>query len=502
MRCIRSGCGQGEYREKMNIVEKVFQRADRGAIALISENASLTYGALYDLVKSLAAQLEASGAMKTAGVPRIGLSCPDGVSYIVFALAVVRAGGCLVPVAGELPPQERDVLADSTGLHALIIAPGGDWNHRFSGSAAEIGAGGFHATVLFGLMDSHDGKFAFDENELSALNPAFIRFSSGTTGRSKGIVLSHQSLDERIASANRALQICPADRIVWMLPMAHHFAVSIMLYLMHGATTVIAASHFPEDILSLARAHGGTVVYASPFHHALLAAEPSGLPWPALRLAVSTAAGLPPATAKAFDARYGVPLSQALGIIEVGLPLINVDAPRQKPDSVGRPLPDFSIALRDENGAAVPSGEQGELFLRGPGMLDAYLSPWQSRREILQDGWFRTGDLATLDNEGYVRLAGRSRSVINVAGMKCFPEEIEAVLCCHPGIRAARVVAKPHPKFGSVPAAELVARDGLNPPAEAAIVKHCKNSLARYKVPVEFRFVRSLPLTPSGKIKR
>jgi long-chain acyl-CoA synthetase len=156
------------------------------------------------------------------------------------------------------------------------------------------------------------------------LNPAFIRFSSGTTGTSKGIVISHESLLARVTAANRGLRIGPEDRVVWILPMAHHFAVSIMLYLLHGATTIIENSHLAEDVLNAGTKHGGTVLYGAPFHHALLATEGSGRAWPTLRLAVSTAATLPLATAQAFDQRYGVALSQGLGIIEVGLPLLNL----------------------------------------------------------------------------------------------------------------------------------------------------------------------------------
>jgi long-chain acyl-CoA synthetase len=486
----------------MNIVERIFQAADLSAPALIDGGTTLTYGQLQELVETASAQLQASGAFKAAGVPRVGLSCPNGLAYVVFALAIVHGGGCLVPIASELSSPERDALAFSTGLHSVVIPAGGEWSHRLPAQSRTIDIPGFSATVLTGLRETAAAQLAFDEDKLSALNPAFIRFSSGTTGNSKGVVLSHQSLLERVTAANSVLRIGPADRVVWILPMAHHFAVSIMLYLLHGAGTVIVNSHFAGDILASARAHGGTVVYGAPFHHAQLAAEPSGLPWPGLRLAVSTAAGLPVATAGAFDARFGVPLSQALGIIEVGLPFLNVDAPREKPDSVGRPLPDFSVAVRDGNGLPVPPGEPGELFVRGPGMLDAYLAPWRVREEILADGWFRTGDLATLDHEGFVRLCGRAQSVINVAGMKCFPEEIEAVICAHPDIRAARVVARPHPKFGSVPAAELVARDPESLPEVLSIVKHCRAGLAAFKIPVEFRFVESLPLTPSGKIRR
>jgi len=234
------------------------------------------------------------------------------------------------------------------------------------------------------------------------------------------------------------------------------------------------------------------VLYGAPFHHALLAAENSGAPWPDLRLAVSTAARLPLATAQAFDARFGVPLSQGLGVIEVGLPLLNLAAAREKPGSIGRPLPDYRAEVR----------EGGELFLRGLGMLDAYLNPWRRRAEVLEDGWFRTGDLAEVDGDGDFHLLGRSHSVINVGGLKCFPEEIEAVLAEVAGVGAVRVSGKENARFGAVPIAEIEARDPIQPPKISALAAHCRESLARYKVPVEFRFVERIPRTPSGKIQR
>ncbi|MEA3209640.1 MAG: long-chain acyl-CoA synthetase [Chthoniobacter sp.] len=445
----------------MNIVEEIQRRADHGAIALISGGERLTYGELFARVDPVAARLSRLEAA------RVGLDCPNGFQHVVLALAIVRAGKCLVPIASELVERERERVIGETGVGAIVSG---------------------HGEVREGAIR----ELAFDPVTLSALNPAFIRFSSGTTGRSKGIVLSHESLLERVTAANRGLRIGPADRVVWILPMAHHFAVSIMLYLLHGATTVIENSHLAEDVLNAAITHSGTVLYGAPFHHALLAAEGSGRAWPTLRLAVSTAATLPLATAQAFEKRFGMPLSQGLGIIEVGLPLVNFEQAREKPTSVGKPLPDYAAEVRGE----------GELFLRGPGMLDAYLNPWRPRAEILEDGWFRTGDLARIDEDGDVHLLGRSGSVINVAGLKCFPEEIEAVLCEVPGVQRARVSGKANPRFGAVPIAEIVPRDPANPPKIAALAAHCRSALARYKVPVEFRLVESVPLTPSGKIQR
>jgi len=445
----------------VNIVERIFSTADRHATAVICGDQKISYGRLFELVDAAARPIEAVRAA------RVGLRCPNGVEHIVRALAIVRAGKCLVPIADELCLREQEEVIQRTATGAIVEA---------GGTVRDVAL---------------EGAPAFDEGALAALNPAFIRFSSGTTARSKGIVISHETLLARVTAANRGLRIGPEDRVVWILPMAHHFAVSIMLYLLHGATTVVVTSHLAEDVLAAARAQGGTVLYGAPFHHGLLGAEASGLSWPTLRLAVSTAAALPVATAQVFEARYGVPLSQGLGIIEVGLPILNCDAGHEKPDSIGKPLPDFAVDVRGE-----------ELFVRGPGLLDAYLDPWRPRAEILDGGWFRTGDLCRRDGDGCLYLVGRRHSAINVAGMKCFPEEVEAVLCEHPEIRCARVSGRPHPKSGAVPVAELVAVDPTRPPSLAAITACCRAALARYKIPIEFRFVDAIPLTASGKIKR
>ena len=151
-------------------------------------------------------------------------------------------------------------------------------------------------------------------DRFAALHPAFLCFSSGTTGDRKGVLLSHETLLARVGSANRRLGITSADRVLWTLPMAHHFAVSVMLYLIEGAGMVIADSPLANDLLTTARTHGATVFYGSPFHLALLAAEDSARAWPALRLAVATAFALPEATAVAFQRRYGVWPAQGFGI--------------------------------------------------------------------------------------------------------------------------------------------------------------------------------------------
>lgn len=455
----------------MNIAEEIFKRANPAAPAVLGGGQTTTYGDLERRSAFFAEKLRPAIANKPAA--RVGLSCPDSADYIAMALGILRAGGCFVPLAPELTEPERQKLTDEVALDAVLRR---DKN------------GEIHIEPV---PPRHAEPCWLEE--LKKLAPAFIRFSSGTTGDSKGIVLSHRSLGERITAANAGLGISPGDRILWVLPMSHHFAVSIMLYLWHGAAVVLPESHLAGDILAAAERHRATVLYAAPFHFESLGGH-GAEKWASLRLAVSTTAGLPTETARRFAEIHGVFPAQALGIIECGLPCLNLPFPENLPQSVGRPQPAFEAELR---------GEPARLHLRGPGFLDAYLSPWKPRSEILdKKGWFATGDIASLDAEGRVVLLGRAEAVIGVGGMKFFPEEVEAVLDSHPAVIRSRVFGRPHPDFGMLPVAEAVLKTDVVPPKPVELLSLCRSQLSRHKIPAEIRWVDSIPLTPSGKIKR
>jgi long-chain acyl-CoA synthetase len=477
----------------LNIVEEVFRRADRSAVAIVAGEQTLSFGELEDLVGV------AATGLGTAAGDRVGLYCPNGIDHIVWSLAVLARRGVLVPVAPELSAAERDQLLKITGLSVVICAGGKSW-HSDPPAADVLSVPGLgEATVARGWRAE---GLSFDERNLNALNPALIRFSSGTTGKRKGVVLSHETLLGRVTASNSRLGIGPGDRVIWILPMAHHFAVSIILYLLHGATTVIELSHLGPDVFRALETWKGTVLYASPFHYAMLATLPDGKPVESLRLAVSTAAALPEEVATRFYERYRVPLQQALGVIECGLPIFNDRWTLEKPGAIGAPQEGYEASIRDESGGEADMGQSGELFLRGPGFVDAYLSPWLTRNEILPDGWFKTGDHARRDKEGAIFLSGRSHSVINIGGMKCFPEEVEAVLNTHPGVAESRVVALAHATFGNIPVAEIVPRDPVSPPRTGELVAACRAKLSTYKLPLKFTIVPSIPKTPSGKIQR
>ncbi len=455
----------------MNIAEEIFKKANPAAPAVLHGDEITTYGDLERRSAFLAEKLGPFLANKPAA--RVGLSCPDSADYIAMALAILRAGGCFVPIAPELTEPERQKLTEEVALDLMLRR---DENGE----------------VHFEPIPPRPAEPPW-LGELQKLDPAFIRFSSGTTGDSKGIVLSHRTLLERITAANAGLAISPTDRVLWVLPMSHHFAVSIMLYLWHGAAVVLPDSHLPGDILAAAIRHQATVFYAAPFHFESLSGRGADK-WHGLRLAVSTTTGLSTETARRFAEVHGVFPAQALGIIECGLPCLNLPFPEKLPESVGRPQRAFEAELR---------GEPAKLHLRGPGFLDAYLSPWKPRAEILHaEGWFATGDIASIDPEGRVVLLGRAAAVIGVGGMKFFPEEVEEVLNSHPAVQRSRVFGRSHPDFGMVPVAELLLKADAVPPEPAGIFSLCRRQLSRYKIPAEIRFVDEIPLTPSGKIKR
>jgi long-chain acyl-CoA synthetase len=436
----------------------------------------------------------AAKALRRAGLRSgdcVGLHFPSGRDYIIYNYAIWRNGGCVVPIPIELRPAEKHEIARKISLDLLLsqsrnlsdVAP------LFAASPVQLGADGWAGQAL---------KLRDAPGPLARMNPAFIRFTSGTTADSKGVVLSHETICDRIQAANQAIDVRPHDRIVWVLSMAYHFAVSIVGYLSFGATILLPANAFSPAILSAAREHRATIIYASPTHYQWLADCDNAGQIASMRLAISTTAPLDLATAVNFQNRFELPLTQALGIIEVGLPFINIEFAATKPESVGRVLPAYGLKLREVGLGPT----RREILLRGPGMLDAYYDPFQFREQILADGWFATGDIGEVDSEACLFLRGRAKELISVMGLKFFPQEVEAVLLAHPSVQQASVFGQIDERFGQVPWARVVTSDTAGGGLERQLLAHCRQRVAEYKVPRRIEFVRAIPTTASGKIVR
>jgi long-chain acyl-CoA synthetase len=314
-------------------------------------------------------------------------------------------------------------------------------------------------------------------------------------------VLSHKTIFDRVHAANTGLQLSPRDRVVWLLSMSYHFAVSIVAYLTFGASIILhkRVVDLGRAVVEDATEQGGTIIYGGPMQYELMSRDRSGRMMDKLRLAISTATSLSVDTAEAFLERFGVPLTQAYGVIEIGLPCINLRYSSEKVDSVGQVLPGFNIRLIDGD---EPNG-LSTIGFRGKGILDAYYDPWQDRSDITADGWFCTGDLGEMDEDGCLYIRGRATEMINVGGMKYFPHEVENVLLTHPAIQEAVVFPARLGNAREFACAQVVSRSSVeNRPTTAELRQFCAKRLAHFKVPQEVEYVSSLERTASGKILR
>ncbi len=465
-------------------------RGHRQKIALRDNDRQISYEELLDNALQIAGRLKLEGVKQCH---RVGLLCDDSIEYVIISLAILSLSAAVVPVSPDLAAAEREEVTRRIDLDFLLA----DAALQGESSARPVLPGfspGKNFTLLqrFAALPPPDGFLR--------LNPAFIRFSSGTTGASKGVILSHEAILERTAAADKGLQITTADTVLWVLSMSYHFVVTILLFLRRGATIVLCGGNFPHSLIDEINRQQGTFIYASPFHYSLLAGsgDIGASELQGIRMAVSTAMKLPLQTATEFATKFGLELTEAYGIIEVGLPFIHLSGSAARMGSVGRPLPDYRIRLEssDENGI-------GEIRISGPGLLDAYYTPWQERAEILADGWFATGDLGRIDADGFLFIVGRSKDVINFVGMKIFPVEVEAVIDSYPGVAESQVYGLPHERFGELPAARIVLQSGVGAGTPLpGLRRFCYQQLASYKVPKEYEIVEQLDKTASGKLKR
>jgi len=459
-------------------------------VAVIDDQGSITFAALLEQTENLKNKLTAVGIVPGNG---IGLLIKNSRFFLIGLYAGIGCDAVVMPIS---PQQKTNEIAKATTegrLHYLLS----DRSDLYVDERESI-------ELDLGLQRLFLGKTNRSTREKTVdfiSHPAVMRFTSGTTGDAKCVILSHQSVSERIEAANAGLKLDHTDRVVWVLPMAYHFIVSIMLYIRYGVGIIVCNDFLAENILERIRQHDGTLLYASPMHIRLLASYTKEVTSSTLRRVISTTTSISPAICAAFKSKYKLPVMQAFGIIEVGLPIINTDRSDDHPEAVGYGLPSYTIEILDEALNPLPSGEPGQLAIQGPGMFDGYLSPKTLRSEILKAGWFLTGDYAMRSADGLIEIKGRKKVVINVSGNKVFPTEVEEVLNTYPGIRLSKVYGQMHALLGEVVIADVVLE---NKAAflEDELIQYCRQKLSSFKVPHRINIVDHIEMTDSGKIKR
>jgi acyl-CoA synthetase (AMP-forming)/AMP-acid ligase II len=342
--------------------------------ALIDEYGAMSYRDLHEQTECLKTSLQKTGLSKGMGLAVMGR---NGRAFVAAMLAGMGCGVVVVSLSHQLKSAEIAQILLDTGAQAVLDDQSGVT--PADGNSVHMSLSG--QTLRFTRINT-----ASRQAITPLTDAAFIRYTSGTTGNSKGVVLSHRSILARVDSAGKALGLGCEDAVLWILPMAFHFLVSILVYIRAGATTIIARDLLASTLIKTANQHHATMLYAAPMHFRLLAADWSGEQMPTLKTAISTSSAIPFHIAEAFRQRFNIPVIQAYGIIEAGLPLLDNLSGQTDPQSVGYPADGFSVALLDDDNLPVPEGLIGRLALRGAGLFDAYLNPWQAAKQVMSSG--------------------------------------------------------------------------------------------------------------------
>ncbi|GAB4335599.1 MAG: FadD7 family fatty acid--CoA ligase [Desulfobulbaceae bacterium] len=473
----------------MNSTFSIFAVLERSAArwpdrtALVDGAGEVGYATLLREAEETADRLVAHGVREGDGV---GVRVGNNRWFVIAAFAALRCGATVMPLSRTLTPPEYGEILRRTPLHHIVTDTP---DHDGAAPLRPKGA----------LVVQRTERSRAERIVDLVPDAAFVRYTSGTTGTAKGVVLSHDNVRKRIEAAGRGLGLTERDTILFVLPMAFHFYVSVVLYLHAGATTILGGDLDGAGLAETLVRSRATMLYASPLHYRMLAAQEAAEKPAHLRLALSTSSGLSPVTADEVLARHGIRISQAYGIIEVGLPLVNLHPDESNRGGVGAVLPGYEAAILDGEGRELPPGKSGELAVRGPGMFSAYLDPFQPREEVLRGGWFLTGDMAVMDPEKRVTVLGRKKSMINVCGEKVFPEEVEHVLEGHPLVVESHVFGAAHPRMGEVVHARVVVREPVDP---EELIRYARGRLSPFKVPQRVKFVEHLGRTASGKMYR
>ncbi|MCX4632126.1 long-chain fatty acid--CoA ligase [Streptomyces sp. NBC_01443] len=473
--------------------------ARRNQVAVRHDDTTLTYAELDDASARFAAVLRGRGVRPG---DRVAMTMPNVPLFPVVYYGILRAGGVVVPMNPLLKAREVAYVLRDSGARVAVAFP---LFAQEVANAAELGTeclvtepSAFHdlltaAEPLSGIVDREDG------------DPALILYTSGTTGTPKGAELTHGNLVSNTATtAETLIQVGPDDILFGGLPLFHAFGQTCALNasVAAGATLTLLPRFDPRRALEVMHRDGVTVFLGVPtMYSALLHAElPDGFDASRLRLAVSGGAAIPVEVLHGFERRFDVTVLEGYGLSETS-PVASFNHPDRprKAGSIGVPIRGVEMKLVTEDGSEAGPGEVGEIAIRGENVMNGYFNRPKETAEAVHDGWFHTGDLARVDEEGFYFIVDRKKDLIIRGGYNVYPREVEEVLYEHPAVAEAAVVGVPHEVHGEEVAAVIALREGADATAEE-IRAYVKERVAAYKYPRIVTFTAELPKGPTGKI--
>ena len=447
----------------------------------------------------LAAAWHLAGAVERATTRgQVGIMLPTSGLFPVAALASWMLGRVIVPINYLLSPAELAHVCGDAGLDTVVtVKP----MLNIVGGLPEGVRPLRLEDVSFRGLPRPRRAVRRGSGELACL-----LYTSGTSGKPKGVMLSGGNLESNIEQCVAWARFDHRDCMLGVLPQFHSFGLTVLtlLPLAVGCRAVYTAKFVPKRLVELARTHRPTVFVAIPSMYNALRLLRSGGPddFRSLRYCISGGEPLPEAVMTSFRERYGVQICEGYGLTETS-PVSNWCRPEEyRWRSVGRPLPSVDQIIAGHDGRPLPAGQDGEVRIKGPNVMMGYYNlPAESAAAFDDRGYFRTGDMGRFDAEGHLAITGRIKEMLIIAGENVFPREIEEVINQHPAVKDSAVIGMQDESRGEVALAFVEMREG-EAFDETSIRAFCRDRIAQFKVPREIRCLRALPRNPTGKILR
>ncbi|MGF6272371.1 long-chain acyl-CoA synthetase [Massilia sp. UYP11] len=499
---------RNELIESVGTLVQRHAQARPDKVAYRDAGSSVTYGQLAESTANLAGHLEALGV---AVGDSVALCLPSSVAWVECCFATVRAGAVCVPISHDATEPEIAYRLDDAACRVIITTA--DRVAAMQSLAASVPIIVANAAEQYGalsferLRSTPAGQAPRDPATID--EPSFIVYTSGTTGRAKGVLLSQRSMLWVTAACWAPIAgLNENDTLLSPLPLFHSYALnlSVLSVLAVGASETILQRFSSSDVLALLKTGEFTVFPGVPtmFHYLLEAArmDPE-CRFPKLRLCLSAGAIMPAAINAEFEQRFGVMLLDGYGITETStMVTLNWTTGARVMGSCGLPLPGLSTRIVDPiSGDDVVAGAEGELIVRGPNVMLGYHRKPAETESVLRNGWYYTGDLARADKHGFLTITGRLKEVIIRGGQNIAPSEVEEAVSSFASVLDCAVVGAPHPHLGEVPVVFVTTRPGKEM-VEADLIAHCRAQISAYKLPAAVYVVHEIPRTGSGKVMR
>jgi long-chain acyl-CoA synthetase len=486
----------------LNLASIIAESAARvpASVAVRLDGLELTYAELDDRSARLAALLREKGLQQG---DRVGVMLPNVLEFPIAYYGVLRAGGVVVPMNVLLKRREIAFYLEDSGAKMLLSWHGFGEDAREG--AAEAGAELIEVEpeAFAELLDGREP--AAEVAETDPEDTAVILYTSGTTGKPKGAELTHFNLSRNAEIASQTTcWINEGDIVLGSLPLFHSFGqtVSMNASLRVGATLTLLPKFDPGETLEIMQRDGVTHFYGVPTMYGALLHHPGreDFDTSSLRICITGGASMPVDVLRGFEEAFECELLEGYGLSETS-PVASSNHPGRprKAGSIGTPLREVEMKVVDETEAEVPQGEVGEIVIRGHNVMKGYWGKPEATEEAMRGGWFHSGDMARVDEDGYFFIVDRKKDLIIRGGYNVYPREVEEVLYEHPKIREAAVLGVPHDQWGEEIGAAVVLHDGEELPPEE-ISAYVKERIAAYKYPRLVWFVDELPKGPTGKI--